>query len=37
MGGLERIDLARNKVEVKRFCECGNAPSGSTKYGEFLE
>ena len=32
-GGMDWVDLAQDRDR----CECGNEPSGSTKYGEFLD
>ena len=32
-GGMDWIDLA----QVAGTCECRNEPSGSIKYGEFLD
>jgi hypothetical protein len=36
-GGMEWIDLAPDKGQVAGCCECGNEPSASIKYGDFLE
>jgi len=33
-GGMDSIELAQDRA---RTCECGNEPSGSIKYGEFLD
>ena len=36
-GGVDWIDLDRDRGKVAGICECGNEPSGSIKCGEFLD
>ena len=36
-GGMDWIDLARNRDRWRGLCECGNEPSGSIKCGEVLD
>jgi len=34
----QELDLSGQKYgQVSESCECGNEPSGSIKYGEFLD
>jgi hypothetical protein len=33
---MDWIDLAQDRGTWGGCCECGNEPSGSIKYGEFL-
>jgi hypothetical protein len=35
-GGMDWIELAQIET-VAGTCECGNEPSGTVKYGEFLD
>ena len=35
--GMNWIDLAQDRGQVAGACECGNVPSGSLKYGDFLD
>jgi hypothetical protein len=35
-GGLDWIELAQRR-DIAGTCECGSEPSGSIKYGEFLD
>jgi hypothetical protein len=36
-GGMDWIDLVQSRDRWRGSCECGDEPSGSTKYGEFFE
>ena len=36
-GCMEWIGLAQDRDTLADACECGNEPSGSVKYGEFLD
>ena len=36
-GGMNWMELAQCRVQVAGTYECGNEPSGSIKYGEFLD
>jgi len=35
--GIDRIDLAQDRDRWRGTCECGKEPSGSIKFGEFLD
>jgi hypothetical protein len=35
--GIDWIDVAEDKVQVAGTWVCGNEPSGSIKFGEFLD
>jgi hypothetical protein len=34
---MDWIELAQDRGQVAGTCECGNEPSGSIKWGEFLD
>jgi hypothetical protein len=36
-GGMDWIELAQDRGNWRDACECGNEPSGSIKFGEFLD
>jgi hypothetical protein len=36
-GGVDWIELVQDMGQVAGSCECGNEPSGSIKWGEFLD
>jgi hypothetical protein len=36
-GGIDWIELAEDRDSCEGICECGNEPSDSIKYGEFLD
>jgi hypothetical protein len=36
-GGMDWIGLAHDRDRWRGLCECGNEPSGSIKWGRFLD
>ena len=36
-GGMDWIELTQGQGQVAGTCECGNEPSVSVKFGEFLD
>jgi hypothetical protein len=36
-GGMDRIELAKDRDRWRGTCECGNEASGSIKFREFLD
>jgi len=37
VGGIDLIDLGRDRDRWRGSCECGNEHSGSIKCGEFID
>jgi hypothetical protein len=35
--GMDLIEMAQDRDSWRASCKCGNEPSGSIKYGEFLD
>jgi hypothetical protein len=36
-GGMDWIELGKDRDSVAGICECGNEPCGSIKCGEFVD